>query len=182
MRAHNVLCNSYNTRPLLCARIACYVTVITVEISMIRCFYHKAETVFIYFVIASQTLHVLLQKPDMIPLPTDRLNVSKYAIVNYTSSSLRANHNHKRCIQKLHTIKCLTDLMQCHPMNRDAFCTICTDLYVGWVLEEEIRKCNETTRRWDSNCVGESKRMFLTNGVPLSSWAAFYRRPRWHTD
>jgi hypothetical protein len=38
MRAHNVLCNSYNTQPLLCARITCYVTVITVEISMIRCF------------------------------------------------------------------------------------------------------------------------------------------------
>jgi hypothetical protein len=33
MRAHNVLCNSYNTRPLLCARITCYVTVITVEIN-----------------------------------------------------------------------------------------------------------------------------------------------------
>jgi Fe-S-cluster containining protein len=30
MRAHNVLCNSYNTRPLLCARKTCYVTVITV--------------------------------------------------------------------------------------------------------------------------------------------------------
>jgi hypothetical protein len=30
MRVHNVLCNSYNTRPLLCARITCYVTVITV--------------------------------------------------------------------------------------------------------------------------------------------------------
>jgi hypothetical protein len=28
MRAHNVLCNSYNTRPLLCERITCYVTVI----------------------------------------------------------------------------------------------------------------------------------------------------------
>jgi hypothetical protein len=33
MRAHNVLCNSYNTRPLLCARITCYVTVTTVEIN-----------------------------------------------------------------------------------------------------------------------------------------------------
>jgi hypothetical protein len=33
VRAHNVLCNSYNTRPLLCARITCYVTVITVEIN-----------------------------------------------------------------------------------------------------------------------------------------------------
>jgi hypothetical protein len=29
MRAHNVLCKSYNTRPLLCARITCYLTVIT---------------------------------------------------------------------------------------------------------------------------------------------------------
>jgi hypothetical protein len=29
MRAHNVLRNSYNTRPLLCARITCYATVIT---------------------------------------------------------------------------------------------------------------------------------------------------------
>jgi hypothetical protein len=29
MRARNVLCNSYNTRPVLCARITCYVTVIT---------------------------------------------------------------------------------------------------------------------------------------------------------
>jgi hypothetical protein len=29
MPAHNVLRNSYNTRPLLCARIKCYVTVIT---------------------------------------------------------------------------------------------------------------------------------------------------------
>jgi hypothetical protein len=29
MHAHNVLCNSYNTWPLLCARITCYVTVIT---------------------------------------------------------------------------------------------------------------------------------------------------------
>jgi hypothetical protein len=29
MHAHNMLCNSYNTRPLLCARIMCYVTVIT---------------------------------------------------------------------------------------------------------------------------------------------------------
>jgi hypothetical protein len=28
MRAYNVLCNSCNTRPLLCARITCYVTVI----------------------------------------------------------------------------------------------------------------------------------------------------------
>jgi hypothetical protein len=28
MRAHSVLCNSYNTRPLLFARITCYVTVI----------------------------------------------------------------------------------------------------------------------------------------------------------
>jgi hypothetical protein len=33
MRAHNVLFNSYNTRPLLCERITCYVTVITVEIN-----------------------------------------------------------------------------------------------------------------------------------------------------
>jgi hypothetical protein len=33
MRAHNVLCNSYNIRPLLCARITCYVTVITLEIN-----------------------------------------------------------------------------------------------------------------------------------------------------
>jgi hypothetical protein len=49
MRAHNVLCNSYNTwpllcvritcyvsyntRPLLCAHITCYVIVITVEIN-----------------------------------------------------------------------------------------------------------------------------------------------------
>jgi Fe-S-cluster containining protein len=29
MHAHNVLCNSYNIRPLLCTRITCYVTVIT---------------------------------------------------------------------------------------------------------------------------------------------------------
>jgi hypothetical protein len=34
----------YVTRPLLCTRITCYVTVKTVEISKIRCFYHKAET------------------------------------------------------------------------------------------------------------------------------------------
>jgi hypothetical protein len=33
MRAHNMLCNSYNTRPLLCARITYYVTVIIVEIN-----------------------------------------------------------------------------------------------------------------------------------------------------
>jgi hypothetical protein len=31
MRAHNVLRNSYNTRPLLCARITCCVTVILQE-------------------------------------------------------------------------------------------------------------------------------------------------------
>jgi hypothetical protein len=54
MRARNVFCNSYNTRPLLCARITCYVTVITVEISMIRCFYHKAETVTFFTVFNSR--------------------------------------------------------------------------------------------------------------------------------
>jgi hypothetical protein len=41
MRAHNVLCNSYNTRPLLCARITCYVTVITVEIN--HCSFHRVR-------------------------------------------------------------------------------------------------------------------------------------------
>jgi hypothetical protein len=68
MRAHNVLCNSYCvtviTRPLLCARITCYVTVITVEISIIRCFYHKAETVTFFsssrFVIEESSLSSVL--------------------------------------------------------------------------------------------------------------------------
>jgi hypothetical protein len=46
MRAHNVLCNSYNTRPLLCERITCYVTVITVEIN--HCSFRRVRFALLY--------------------------------------------------------------------------------------------------------------------------------------
>jgi hypothetical protein len=52
MRAHNVLCNSYNTQPLLCARITCYVTVITVEIN--RCSFRRLRFALLYIVTLSK--------------------------------------------------------------------------------------------------------------------------------
>jgi hypothetical protein len=52
VRAHNVLCNSYNTRPLLCARITCYVTVITVEIN--HCSFRRVRFALLYIVTRSK--------------------------------------------------------------------------------------------------------------------------------
>jgi hypothetical protein len=52
MRAHNVLCNSYNKRPLLCARITCYLTVITVEIN--RCSFRSVRFALLYVVTRSK--------------------------------------------------------------------------------------------------------------------------------
>jgi hypothetical protein len=52
VRAHNVLCNSYNTRPLLCARITCYVTVITVEVN--HCSFRRICFALLYIVIRSK--------------------------------------------------------------------------------------------------------------------------------
>jgi hypothetical protein len=46
MRTHNVLCNSYNTRPPLCACISCYVTVTTVEIN--RCSFRRMFCVVVH--------------------------------------------------------------------------------------------------------------------------------------
>jgi hypothetical protein len=48
----NVLCNSYNTRPLLCARITCYVTFITVEIN--HCSYRRVRFALLYIVTRSK--------------------------------------------------------------------------------------------------------------------------------
>jgi ribosomal protein S27E len=52
MRAHNLLCNSYNTRPLLCAHITCYVTVITVEIN--HCSFRHVRFALLYIVTRSK--------------------------------------------------------------------------------------------------------------------------------
>jgi hypothetical protein len=52
MLAHNVLCNSYNTRPLICARITCYVTVITVEIN--HCSFRRVRFALLYIVTRSK--------------------------------------------------------------------------------------------------------------------------------
>jgi hypothetical protein len=52
MRAHNVLCNSYNTWPLLCARITCHVTVITVEIN--HCSFRRVRFTLLYIVTLSK--------------------------------------------------------------------------------------------------------------------------------
>jgi hypothetical protein len=60
MRAHNVLCNSYYvtvvTRPLVCARITCYVTVITVEIN--HCSFRRVRFVLLYIVTRSKIVFV----------------------------------------------------------------------------------------------------------------------------
>jgi hypothetical protein len=52
MRARNVLCNSYNTRPLLCTRIPCYVTVITIEIN--HCSFRRVRFALLYIVTRSK--------------------------------------------------------------------------------------------------------------------------------
>jgi hypothetical protein len=52
MRAHNVLCNSYKTQPLLCARITCYVTVIRVEIN--HCSFRRVRFALLYTVTRSK--------------------------------------------------------------------------------------------------------------------------------
>jgi hypothetical protein len=52
MRAHNVLCKSYNTRPLLWARITCYVTVITVEIN--HCSFRRVRFALLYIATLSK--------------------------------------------------------------------------------------------------------------------------------
>jgi hypothetical protein len=51
-RAHNVLCNSYNTRSLLCARITCYVTVITVDTN--HCSFRRVRFALLYIVTRSK--------------------------------------------------------------------------------------------------------------------------------
>jgi hypothetical protein len=51
-RTHNMLRNSYNTRPLLCVRITCYVTVITVERN--HCSFRRVRFALLYIVTRSK--------------------------------------------------------------------------------------------------------------------------------